>query len=281
MLNVIRCAAIVALAIIAPLSRAQSQAAPVAPAPATAAPAYKYEVASIKINDSGDTGTTTGGALDGWTAENITLERLLMQAYGILSYQIIGAPSWRTSERYNVDAKMEPAVADALQKLSVADRRLARQQMLQDLLADRFKLVAHRDTKEFSVYSLVIAKTGSKLAETKTPTAAGVSIRNSQYGKGPVTMTALHTGTSDLAVQLFGYLDRPVLDKTGLTQRFDFVLRFQPDYAVPSRADSDPNPDPAPSVFTAVQEQLGLRLEPGKGPVDVVVIDHVEHPSGN
>jgi uncharacterized protein (TIGR03435 family) len=277
MMNFIRRASVFALAAFAvPHAHAQLQ-----PAAAAPVPAYKFEVASIKLNTSGDGGITTHSAVDGWIAENITLERLIMQAYGIQNYQIIGGPGWQTSERYNVDAKMDAALADAFQKLSPDDRKVARQQMLQDLLADRFKLVAHRESREFSVFMLVIAKTGSKLVETKTPAANGISIHTSQYGKGPVTMTAEHTGANDLAMQLFGFVNRPVLDKTGLTQRFDFVLRFQPDYAVPSRADSDPNPEPAPSLFTAIQEQLGLKLESGKGQVDIVVIDHVDHPTGN
>jgi uncharacterized protein (TIGR03435 family) len=182
-------------------------------------------------------------------------------------------------------------VADAFQKLSADDRRTTRQHMLQALLADRFKLAVHRDSKEFPVYSLVIAKTGAKLQETKpaadgtrtSATRGGSSIRSSSYGNGPVTITALHCSAADLAGTFAARLGRPVLDKTGLPYRYDFTLQFQQDDVMSAAAASNNPPSDvnAPSLFTAIQEQLGLKLESGKGPVEVIVIDHVERPSGN
>ena len=170
--------------------------------------------------------------------------------------------------------------------------------MLQALLADRFKLTVHRETRELPVYSLVIGKNGPILQETKPDPSAppapgpaasrgGSSIRISKMSSGPATMTALHTSASDLADSLSVQLGRTVLDKTGLTSRYDFTLKWTADDAqLPLPSGSAPPPslttDPSgPTLFTAVQEQLGLKLEPGKGPVEVVVIDHVERPSGN
>jgi uncharacterized protein (TIGR03435 family) len=173
--------------------------------------------------------------------------------------------------------------------------------MLQALLAERFNLKIHRETKELPVFLLTFAKSGSKLQLTKTadpnPNApgprssrGGASIRSSNYGSGPITVTALHCSTADLASFLTTRVGRPVLDKTGLTDRYDFTLQFAQDDIVPRSpsggaangagplAPSDPV---GASVFTAVQEQLGLKLESGKGPVEIIVIDHVERPSGN
>jgi uncharacterized protein (TIGR03435 family) len=267
------------------------------------APKFEYEVASIKLNKSGSGDIGTRNPPDGFIATNAPLEALIQVAYGLQRNQIIlNAPAWFTSERYDIDARMDTAVADALQKLSLDDRKLARQRMLQGLLADRFKLTVHRETKELPIYSLLIAKNGPKLTETKPDPNApvlpgpansrgGPSIRSSRNGKGPMTKTALHCSTSDLASVLSSEVGRTVVDKTGLTERYDFTLNYTPDDGqLQTSIGSAPNgavglapiSDPAsPTLFTALQEQLGLKLEAGKGPVEIIVIDHVERPSGN
>ncbi len=273
--------------------RAQSQAS----ATAAAAPDFKYEVASIKPNKSGSGNIDSTGTPDSYTIKNAPLKTLIQTAYAVQNYQISGAQDWLTSERFDIDAKMDASLADAFQKLTVADRRLVRQQMLQALLAERFNLRIHRETKELPVYSLIFAKSGSKLQVTKTvdpnpkapgPPASrgGPSIRSSSNGNGPVTVTALHCSTADLASFLTSRVARPVLDKTGLTGRYDFTLQFAQDDIAVLGSSSGAAPlstaDPGgASVFTAVQEQLGLKLESGKGPVEIIVIDHVERPSGN
>jgi uncharacterized protein (TIGR03435 family) len=265
-------------------------------------PGYVYEVVSVKPSKPGSIGRYTMNTPDGYKALNIPLIILVDSAYGITDDErLSGAPSWISSEKFDVDAKMERSVADALQKLSKDDRTLARQQMLQALLADRFKLTVHRETKELSIYTLVIAKNGPKLKEAKPgdtypngikggdghAMTAGVLMLASPEG---VTWTGQAVPMQLLVRQLSQQVGRIVVDKTGLTSNFDFTMQFMPEQFVPPMAPSDaaggasplPIADPgAPSLFTAVQEQLGLKLESGKGPVEIIVIDHIERPSGN
>ena len=274
-----------AFAAAAPL-RAQSQ--PAAAIPQTIV--FDYDVASIKLNTSNSLSIGGRNSPDSYSITNVPLQTLIQSAFGMQSYQIIGAPDWLASERYDLEAKMDPAVADALQKLSVDDRRAKRQLMLRSLLIDRLKLTIHHETKELPIYSLVIVKNGSKIQETKpdpaTPTVpvrrGGPSIRTSRTGSGPITLTVLHCASEDLASVFVPHVGSTVVDKTGLNSIYDFTLQFTPDdgTAVPSAGSSAPDPI-APSIFTAIQEQLGLKLESGKGPVEVIVIDHVERPSAN
>ncbi len=264
--------------------RSQSQAAGVSPT------VFEYDVAAIKLNISGGVSIGAHNTPDSYSVTNVPVETLMQWAFGVQSYQMIGAPAWFKSERYDIEAKMEPAVADALQKLNNDERRIARQRMLQALLLDRLKLTIHRETRELPIYSMVVGKSGSKLQETKpsapgaTVMRGGPSVRTSRTGSGPITLTVLHCANTDLAGVFVPHVGHTVIDKTGLTSVYDFTLEFMPDdAAVAPVAGSAPSaPDPtAPSIFTAIQEQLGLKFESGKGPVDVIVIDHVERPSGN
>jgi uncharacterized protein (TIGR03435 family) len=285
------------------LARAQS------PVQATtaAAPAFEYEVASVKLNRSGGGNVSSRSSDDGLTITNFPLSRLIQQAFGVPDYQISGAPAWANSESYDINAKMEGSVADALKKLSPDDRRLARQHMLQAILADRFKLAFHRDTKELPVYWLAIAKNGPKLHEAKpgdtypngvpipVGRSSGAGLMMMSGGAGSQTVTGQAVPISNLARSLSGSLGRPVLDKTGLTGAYDFTLTYEPDPSqlqglaggAPSAASLNGQPPLLPdapgaaSLLTAVQEQLGLKLESGKGPVEIIVIDRIERAVGN
>jgi bla regulator protein BlaR1 len=250
---------------------------------------FKYDVASFKVNKSGPGRAMISNTEDGLTATNFNLKELIGFAYGIATAaqdgRIVGAPSWITSEAYDLEAKMDGATVEALKKLSPDDRALARQHMFQQLLADRCKLAAHWETKELPVYELVIAKGGSKIQESKPsdPATAGRGGMGLRGRGGP--LTAHEAPISNLVGLLSMLLNRTVVDKTGLAGKYDFTLNWTPDES------NDPNffpsstgqpPDPAgPSIFAALQEQLGLKLEAGKGPVQVIVIDHIEKPSGN
>jgi uncharacterized protein (TIGR03435 family) len=280
-------------------SQQQSQAQTVPAVPPSIV--FQYEVASIKLNKSGSGDIDSTSMPDSFTIKNAPLKTLIESAYAVQNYQISGASDWLTSERYDIDAKMDPSLVDGFQKLSLIDRRLARQQMLQLLLADRFALKIHRETKELPVFLLVFAKSGSKLQVTKSPDSnpnalgppssrGGASFRSSSKGSGPLTVTALHCSTADIASYLTTRVGRPILDKTGLTDRYDFTLEFAQDDMSSQASSGGAASGSAPaassdpvgaSVFTAIQQQLGLKLEPGKGPVEIVVIDHVERPSGN
>jgi uncharacterized protein (TIGR03435 family) len=217
-----------------------------------------------------------------------------VRAYGVENYQVSGGPDWINSERYDLDAKFDGATADELQKLNSNDRILARQQMLQKILAERFNLTVHRESKELQTYSLVVAKIGPKLKEVKLDDAdaskpkAGPAPGTGQMMVGGTwgQISGFATGLSTLTGSLTNYLRRPVIDKTGLTGRYDFTLRWTPD--TNQTQDSSitnglPSGDPtgSPNIFTAIQEQLGLKLESAKGPVEIFVIDKIERPSGN
>lgn len=250
---------------------------------ATATTVFEYEVASIKPSKADvGAGIMVGmtDTFDGLTSTNVPLMFLVQSAYGVNAYQISGAPSWLASDRYDVAAKMDGSVAAALQKLAPEERTFARRKMLQALLASRMKLVVHRGTKELPVFSLVIAKNGPKFKESK-PGDSSANEDNSRSGKGismsgtseGLLITARAVPIENLVRTLSAPLSCPVLDKTGLAGLYDFTLEWTPD-------DSQPGPN-APNLFIAIQEQLGLKLESGKGPVEVIVIDHVERPSGN
>ena len=273
-------------------------------------PALQYDVASIKLIIPG-TGLINAARIipyletpDGFIARFATMKMLIHRAYAVDDYQISGAPDWISKEHYDIDAKFDSSTADELQKLSLTERNLARQQMLQTLLAERFNLNIHRETKELQVYTLVVAKNGPKLQKSKLDDtepdkpkagpAPGTSTMTA--GASGAQMRSYASPVTTLASMLTMYLHRPVLDKTGLTEKYDFTLRWTPDenQLPPSSGvqgtaggsssglpSADPAPNSGPSLFTAIQEQLGLKLESSKGPVEFIVIDHVERPSGN
>ena len=196
---------------------------------------------------------------------------LIRVAYGVEDFQISGAPNWEY-EGYDVKAKVDSATANELQKLSEDQRNLQQQRMLQALLADRFKLALHREPKEVPVYALVIAGNGPKLQKSKPADDYANGVKGPDgvpFGPhfmkfGPCERTSQGSSMANVVRTLSQRIGRPVLDKTGLTGEYDFALRCSPD-----------------EFFTALQEQLGLKLESTKGPVEVLVIDHVERPSEN
>lgn len=267
---------------------AQSQSQTIVAPPA---PVFEFEVATIKPNKSNSGSMRAHSTPDGYAITNASVQALIQLAFGIQDYQILAAPEWLTSEHYDIEAKMDPAVADAFQKLSPDERKPKRLLMLQALLIDRLNLKIHHETKELPVYLLAIAKNGPKLQETKrdpaipdVPVGRGGPSVTTDSGNGPITLTVLHCPGGDIASVFVPHVGRTVVDKTGLISVYDFTLHFTPDdnKALPASGTGPSAVDPtAPSIFNAVQEQLGLKLESGKGPVDVIVIDHVEKPSGN
>jgi uncharacterized protein (TIGR03435 family) len=260
-----------------------------------------FEVVSIKPNHAGQgvmMRRSPGGKL---SASNITVKFLLQEAYGVKESQISGGPGWIDSEHYDIEAKPDDAFADAQRKLS-RDERIAQDRlMLQGMLADRFKLTLHHDTKEMEVYALVVAKNGPKLHEAAVPPADAAPPELPKPGgplpKGGIWMTGrgdlnvTGAGIAQFANVLSMQLGRIVLDKTELKGNYEFTLKWTPDegqggmFGGPGGGPpggAAPPPDVSgPSIFTALQEQLGLKLESQKGPVDTIVIEHVERPSEN
>jgi len=262
-----------------------------------------FEVVSIKPADPGDRRTMIRSAPGGrFEANGVTLKLLMRVAYDVQDFQIVGLPSWADSDRFIVDAKaVDAKSAEAKTANSTPenpstmtdderktfDARLHAR--LRGLLADRFNLKAHLETREMPVYALLVAKGGSKL-KPAAAVASGPPRRSLMGGRGQLTGTG---ATLDMLIHLLSNATgRTIIDRTGLTGAYDFKLEWTPDPgemglagppppgAPSGEKEAAPAPD-GPSLFTAVQEQLGLRLEATKGPVQVVVADHVEKPSAN
>jgi uncharacterized protein (TIGR03435 family) len=262
-----------------------------------------FEVASIKPSTSADNRVMIGGSPGGhFTVTNATLKMIMGAAYRVRDFQIFGGPNWISTDRWNIEAKAEegsipppkgppdPTVPDPLGL------------MVQSLLEDRFHLKIHRETRELPVYELRIAKSGSKvkLSPDQSPEKAPepgsppppMPLPGGPVGRGSVRMGrgSLETNTGPMSLFIMGLsqqLGRPVIDKTGLKGFYDIKLQWTPDFGqglIPPGG-SEPTPQAGdasgPSIFTAVQEQLGLQLESAKGPVEVIVIDGVQKPTEN
>jgi uncharacterized protein (TIGR03435 family) len=253
----------------------------------------EFDVVSVKPDKSGTGMMRIRSTSDGYSATNVSPKLLIQMAYGIRQDLISGAPGWTDSSRYDFDAKVAGADVDALKKLSPEQRRT----MLQPALADRFKLKVHSETKQLPVFELVVAKGGSKLKEaTPGDTYAngikgvdGVG-RAGTMRMGPGQLTGQGVPIATLVNLLAQQLHQTVIDKTGLTGKYDLELTWAPDQSSDpmfkgtdgAQQKADPAPDSTgPSIFTALQEQLGLKLQSTKGPVETLVVDHIEMPSEN
>ena len=231
-----------------------------------------FEVASVKPNKSGDNSISIRRQPGGRVAvTNAPLKMLITFAYDLREHQLSGGPGWLSFERYDIVAKADnPNPSEAEMKL-----------MFQTLLADRFQLKTHRETKELPVYAVTVGKNGPKLSKAD-PAGQGT-----QMSMGRGQLKAKKASIEQLAKLLGNQLGRTVLDKTGLAGDFDFELTWTSDMPGPlgpkeGGVDGPPPADPAgPSIFTAIQEQLGLKLESQKGPVEILVIDSVERASEN
>jgi uncharacterized protein (TIGR03435 family) len=228
----------------------------------------EFDVASIRVAPPQPTGrTSTRMSVNTTTTEagrlrysNVSLKEIVGQAYKVAQYQISG-PDPLDSARFDIDAVL-PAGASGDQVPL----------MLQALLADRFRLALHREKKELPVYSLVVGKNGPKIKRAES--ATGISSDSNRIHWHVTAKTTMPHFAEFLSLRL----ERPVVDETGLAGAFEITLDWTPDTAAEPGANDTP---PGPSIFTAVQEQLGLKLEARKGPVDFLVIDHAENPSGN
>jgi len=236
-----------------------------------------FDVATIKPNDSGATSMQrlTINGRDFKTVSS-SLADLIQFAYNVQSKQIVGAPDWIDKDRYDVAGTPDQEGAPSAEQLRI---------MIRKLLADRFQLKLHHDKRELAAFVLTVGKGGEKLAPTqlKGP-LPGIGI---QPGKSGPMLTLRNATIPDFTgfLQLL-VLDRPVVDQTGLTGRYDFTVAFTPDDSLfhghpppfPKPADGV---EPAPGLFDAIQQQLGLKLAAEKTQVDVLAIDHVEKPSAN
>jgi uncharacterized protein (TIGR03435 family) len=249
-----------------------------------------FEVASIKPNKSADRGVRIENQPGRFRAVNVSLKFLIEFAYDLKDTQLAGATGWISSENYDVDAKVE-AAAGQEHTIGSDEELEQRRQMLQSLLADRFKLALRRESKELPVYALVVAKSGAKLHESAAlkdePGKPGA--RMARMDRGVLTMNSVPIAM--LCDALSRISGRNVIDNTGLKGNYDIALKWTPDESqgqmLKGLGDGDkrdaPPPSDAtgPSIFTALEEQLGLKLESQKAPVDTFAIEHVERPSAN
>jgi uncharacterized protein (TIGR03435 family) len=241
-----------------------------------------FEVATIKPSDPASRGMSISLGVGGmFTTQNVTLKMLVALAWNVREFQLSGASGWIATDRFDIVAKPEHEV----QRNSEEGRAVIRA-MVQALLVDRFHLQAHLDSKEMPVYGLIVAKNGSKLVESD-PEGKGPSLGFTGNRGGKSSVTANKVPMKMFAEALSNQLGRTVIDQTGLNSSYTFKMEYTPDFSmgmskegVPEKGESDALPD-GPSIFTALTEQLGLKLESQKGPVEVVVIDHAEKPTDN
>ena len=270
-----------------------------APDPLT--PAGIFEVASVKPNKSGGVSGgiqwLPGGRL---SAVNVPLRSLIHYAYQVRPFQIEGVPEWAATESYDINAKAAVEVPPIPNGLSPVQMQLLRR-----LLADRFKLATHTEMRERPIYALMLArpdgKVGPQLTASPTDCTALLKAPAGRRGLpilapgdrmqcglmiGPQRINAGGIGLDELAHALIGLVERTVVDRTGLTGRYDVQLTFQGETLIgPGGALISPPRDAAaqnlPSLFTAMQEQLGLKLEPTRGPVEVLVVERVDRPTAD
>ncbi len=250
---------------------------PPAPPVPMAAKNPSFEVATIKPSDPSKPGQIVTLRGDYVITTNTTLHDLINLAYWIHPKQLTGGPAWTESEKFDMTGK-----PDAPGQPNVDQMKL----MIQKLLADRFQLKFHYEKRDLSVYAITVVKTGAKITKSD---ADPKGLPGWSFGRSPAgtVFTFRNSPLSQVAALLQNSMDRPVVDQSGLSGRYDFTLTFTPDAAQAARLGlggpppAADNPDAAPDLFTALQQQLGLKLESTKAPTDVMVIDRVEKPSEN
>jgi len=264
------------------LARATPQTAWEIPKPAppplkmAASAAPSFEVATIKPSDPAEQGqivTLRGVEV---ITTNVTVHDLINLAYWLHPKQLTGGPPWTESEKFDMAGK-----PDAPGQPSVDQMKM----MIQKLLADRFQLKFHFEKRELPVYAVGITKTGAKIISSQDD-PKGYPGWNFGRSAAGTALTFRNSPMSQVTAILQNFLDKPVVDQSGLSGRYDFTVTFTLDPAQAARLGGAPlpaadNPDAAPDVFAAFQQQLGLKLESTKAPVDVMVIDNVQKPSEN
>jgi uncharacterized protein (TIGR03435 family) len=239
-----------------------------------------YEVVSIRPHNPDDHNGGYGFRADGVYGTNVPLTTVLYDGFN--SDQVYGIPDWLKSDHYDFAAKVAPSDVAAYQKLPDSERI----RMMHPVFEDRMKLKDHRETRELPVYALVLAKNklkeatpGDTYAGSPTQTSGKPVILATYLQQSPVGENRIVSQGASIAqllqqLSIQPEISRRIVDKTGLTGKYDFTLHW-------TSASSDQENAAGPSIFTALQEQLGLKLESTKGPVEVLVIDHIERPSEN
>ena len=284
-----------------------------AQAPAAADPSVTFDVASVKPNKSGDGRMMIGAPPGGrFTMTNIPLRQIIQLAYQIQPFQLIGGPGWIGNDRFDIIAKAPDNTPGFGPPGSASPGPM--QYMLRNLLADRFNLKVHTESREMPIYAMILARPDGKLGPKLQAATVDCAAMRGRRGGGPGgapagpppipapgerpqcgmfmgigSIAAGGVTLTQLATTLSPRVGRIVIDRTGLTGLYEFNLDFTPDQipqggpgVAPPGAPPLPVIDPnGPSIYTAIQEQLGLKLDSQRGPVDVVVIDSVEQPTAD
>jgi uncharacterized protein (TIGR03435 family) len=298
--SVVMAAAALLMAAVAPLRAAQAGQA--TPRPAAGAPAF--DVVSIKENKSGEAGGSMRRQPGRIIVTNFPMRMLIINAFGLQAQQLQGGPDWLDSARYDITAQFSGEIA-VTEPGTVGPLNL----MLQRVLADRFQLAVHTETREIPIYALTIARSDRALGPKLRPAATdceavmNAMLKAAREGDGPPPaapqlpdgrpgcgmrasaggqLTAGGTSMAALARFMTVPAGRIIVDKTGLTGGYDFDLEYTPDPPAPGgQPQTAPADSNKPSLFTALEEQLGLKLVPERGPVEMLVIDRVERPTEN
>lgn len=254
-------------------------------------PLPSFDVATIRLS-TGDSLRMVRSASE-LQMLDVTARSLIEQAYNVpwtngAKDRIRGGPGWMDNDHYDLDAKIAPEAAVTLEQMPEEQRRKQMNLRLQTLLADRLKLKLHFETHQEPVFAITTAKNGPKLTpitSTEGQPGLGISVR---YNGQAAQMTAKGATLTELANWLTGYSEmggQTVLDQTGLTQRYDFVLNWTRERALTAAEQNGESETPAaaggPALFTALQEQLGLKLVNTRGPVEIIVVDSIERPTEN
>jgi uncharacterized protein (TIGR03435 family) len=275
-------AATLALILIAPRLHAQLPTMSDVDHGTTAAatgPLPDWDVALVKPHPADDPSMMWQMTEDGLSLVNLPLEQMLCSAWDLKPYQLEGLTGWMKTSRFDLTAKVSGENVAAYKKLNVTQRR----QMLETLLTERFQLKTHLETRTSAIYNLVVDKGGSKLKPTTALTAPSIEeehahpekYKGNSMSMGPGMFEGTAVSVRSLASQLANAVSKPVTDATNLTGSYDITLHFRPEDAPAS------NTTDAPSVFSAVEEQLGLKLVPSKGPVEILVVDAAQKPEAN
>ncbi len=235
-----------------------------------------FEVATIKPSDPGRPGKLFTVRGQDIVTVNTTLSDLVTMAYNLHARQIANAPAWLESDKYDLTVKPDVPGQPNVAQIKV---------IIQKLVADRFQLKFHREKQELSVYAITVLKTGAKITRSEADPNGLPGLFFGRTASG-TTFNVRNASMAEVANTLQGsVLDKPVVDQTGLSEKYDFILKFTPDpgqmAAFGPQAPAADNFDAPPDLFTAFQQQLGLALKPTRAPADVLVIDHVEKPSAN
>jgi uncharacterized protein (TIGR03435 family) len=266
--------AVLSLLCLSSAARGQAKTDGVATAP-TAFPGF--DVAAIRENKTDTTGHShivSNSANGQFKTVNVSLKLLVQWAYVLPESRIVGGPSWFDSTKFDIDAKADEAIDAQLRSLPSATAKAQKQAMVRALLADRFQLKTHEESRELLIYALVLAKDGPKFQPSKIN---GTTVNSS---RAEIRVLGSDDTLALLTDELGKRLGRPVINQTGVHERCELDLKWASDDAASAQPDSAVESS-GPSLFTAIQEQLGLKLVSQKAPVTVLVIDQVQMPSAN